>query len=150
MQNAFILSSASAASAMSSPPSQNEDLILETLRALKADVRKHSDFVSEILLNSRDSIRRRKQIEGAFRACRNAFLVVYGVYLGLAAERTSRADVSVDDVKVAVRGVVTEIATGEGRHGVSLTYADAIKKPEDRPVRVRVPRGPVLEAPKTL
>lgn len=95
-------------------------LILSANRmgALKAALYRHNNAISKVLLGSKETLDKKKIIESAFRACKEAFLKLSAAYLGLL-EGSTTAFPSLIDIKE----VVTEFLLEFGSINPSISVA---------------------------
>lgn len=137
--------------------STSSALTISKINALKQKVNRHNDTVAQTLLFSKVALEKRKDIEAAFRECKEAFLEVTTVLSGILEERDASASVSAEGLVRTVKDAVVE-ALGEGvlasvsskldglsnadrEVGKSSTYAAVIGKRSE----ARVPPGPAAK-----
>ncbi|KAL6418568.1 hypothetical protein ACFW04_012005 [Cataglyphis niger] len=119
---------------------------------LRATVNRHTDAVSKLLLSSKETLEKRRIIESAFRACRDAFMEVSTVLTSLIDERsTSYTAVDIKKVVVEVLDDLNRKAISNVRSNIifagvtrekSKSYASVVGISGSE---VRVSRGPTVE-----
>ncbi|RLU15086.1 hypothetical protein DMN91_012973 [Ooceraea biroi] len=128
------------------------------VNSLRRSVNRHNDNVAKVLLGSKDSIEKRKSLESAFRACKEAFFEVSAAYLSLLDERqTGQNSLKLDDIRTVSDNAlenfslggqlrsVREVGNGEDTSS-GRSYASVAKLPA---TKVRLSSGPVISVPKT-
>lgn len=105
---------------------------ISKINALKQTVNRHNDDVSGLLLSSKDSKERRKDIEKAFRECKEAFLEVANVLTNILEDRSVLTEGSLEE---AVRRAVTDAL----RDGHVLTHSSQSNKPHEGNNDVELP-----------
>ncbi|XP_020298689.1 uncharacterized protein LOC109862930 [Pseudomyrmex gracilis] len=122
--------------------------------AFKQSLANHSDNVSRILLSSKESLDKRREIESAFRTCREAFSELSAVYLALL-EKENNA-VTIESVKEMITDAVSKMRSdtllhrsaglmSEDGSAPSVSYAAAVKSASS----IRVARGPTVAVKKS-
>lgn len=84
-------------------------LISSRVNALRAAVNGHADSVAKFILSSKESLEKRTNAESAFRACKDAFLEVSAILMGVLDERTvSSASLSAGEIGRIVAEVLDD------------------------------------------